>query len=444
MKSNPFYFGGPAGGSGKHFFGRKELVQRIMNRIRLMQDSSIIGERRIGKTSLLYFLQDEEVLRAYGIDPEKYLHVYFSFSGSNLLTPTLFWKQLLHSLRRQINNPELLEEINRLIALDEIDSLQIEDLFIEISTEGLGVIFFLDEFENVTLAENLDADFFSHLRSLAVHHYISLNFVTSSRQKLSELSHAGIVGSPFFNIFETFFLKPFQKQTVLSAVQTLLQDSDIHFEDNELNYLYYLTGGHPFFLQMAASYLFDAYHQEAFSGEGLRLERVENKFFSQADPHFEHYWNISSSREKILLLAFACLRQTQTQLEGIEKEHLKSAFHGADVAIQVLLDRGLVIRDGNDYRLFSPAFERWLLREVTKSGSAGASYSRWLDANRQNYQGDLERLKKLSMDMYSIHPFYWGLMTTWLLRTNNPEEMFNSIIKAAQIAEDKPIWLYFS
>ena len=61
-------------------------------------------------------------------------------------------------------------------------------------------MFLLDEFETVTLAESLNADFFSHLRSLAVGRYIGLVFVTSSRQRLSELSHAGIVGSPFFNI----------------------------------------------------------------------------------------------------------------------------------------------------------------------------------------------------------------------------------------------------
>ena len=38
------------------FFGREEQVNEIFTRLQGMQSSSIVGERRIGKSSLLYYL----------------------------------------------------------------------------------------------------------------------------------------------------------------------------------------------------------------------------------------------------------------------------------------------------------------------------------------------------------------------------------------------------
>ncbi len=38
------------------FFGRKEEIHHIVNRLRNMQSVAIVGERRIGKSSLLYHL----------------------------------------------------------------------------------------------------------------------------------------------------------------------------------------------------------------------------------------------------------------------------------------------------------------------------------------------------------------------------------------------------
>ena len=42
--------------SSAKFFGRKEEIHHIINRLRNMQSVSIVGEQRIGKSSLLYHL----------------------------------------------------------------------------------------------------------------------------------------------------------------------------------------------------------------------------------------------------------------------------------------------------------------------------------------------------------------------------------------------------
>ncbi|MGH7455296.1 MAG: hypothetical protein ACRENG_28345, partial [bacterium] len=40
----------------KKFFGREEELRAILNRLRTMQSTSVVGDRRIGKSSLLYHI----------------------------------------------------------------------------------------------------------------------------------------------------------------------------------------------------------------------------------------------------------------------------------------------------------------------------------------------------------------------------------------------------
>lgn len=445
MPVNPFVFGSPIR-NPQQFFGRDAVLQRIVNRLRSMQDSSIIGERRMGKTSLLYHLHEPEAVQRYGLDPAQYLFVYFSFDTAEHLTPTRFWQRLLRSLSAKIADAELRRRLDDLRGRAEIDPFDIEDLFLEISAKDLRVVFLLDEFETVTQATNLDADFFSHLRSLATGRYIGLIFVTSSRQKLSELSHAGIVGSPFFNIFETFFLKPFQSPAAEATLASLLEGSGITFDAQEQAYLLALSGCHPFFLQMAASFLFDTYTAHGLGGARLRparLERVEREFLEQADPHFAHYWAQSSERERIFLAALSCLRAVRGDARVVDMEQMKVAYRDADIAARVLGDRGLVLRDDGGYEIFSPAYERWIIHTLTRSGTGG-DFAAWLEQNEVYYGGELQPLYDRTSDVgATVNARYWSLVTEWLAKSEDPGEMVDLLKAVSGDVGDRPLWLRF-
>jgi len=444
MSNNPFFFSLPVR-DRRQFFGREAIIQNLMSRLRLMQDSSIIGERRMGRTSLLYHLQDPEVVRRYGLDPDHYLFVYFSFDEVNQLNPTLFWQHLLARLAEKINDEALRGQIHDLYQLDEIDPLDIEDLFLAISDKGFRVVFLLDEFEAVTQATRLDADFFSHLRSLATGQYVGLIFVTSSRQKLSELSHAGIVGSPFFNIFETFFLKPFKSASAEATIKTLLNETSITFEDQEQAYLMELSGRQPFFLQMGASYLFDTYNVPGLADPKLRparLERVESAFMTQAELHFVHYWSQSTDRERILLVALSSLKQGNSE-RLIDMSTMKQAYRDADVAINVLQDRGLISREEGGYKTFSPAYERWIIQEMSQAGRHG-DYTAWLKQNKPYYGGSLQTLYDHADEVNAgVNPKYWNLLTEWLSKSDQPGKMIELFKQAVQAVIDRPLWLKF-
>ena len=53
------------------------------------------GERRIGKTSLLYHLADAKVADSLGLTPDKFCLVYVDFQGLTDITPHRFWQRAI-------------------------------------------------------------------------------------------------------------------------------------------------------------------------------------------------------------------------------------------------------------------------------------------------------------------------------------------------------------
>ncbi|MBV7334424.1 ATP-binding protein [Chloroflexi bacterium TSY] len=410
MSNNPFTIDLPIQ-DPETFFGRKEMIRQIIGRLRNRQDSSVIGERRIGKTSLLYHLQNPNVLQQYGLDPNEYLFVYFSFKNANgienanELTPSSFWHRLLQSIAEQISDPEILEEIEELMEENNMKVLYLQDLFADIYVNtNRRVVLLLDEFGRVAQAPELDADFFANLRILATGDYISLIFVTSSRLKLSKLAHSEeVAGSPFFNIFELFYLKPFQQDSAEKTIKALLAETDVEFNEQEMSYIMALSGRHPFFLQMGANYLFDAYTVAGLRGDPLlpaRLERVENEFMEQAHNHFAHYWQQSTDEERLFLTALAGLLQVNDASATIGLTEIEQFFPGAGSTAQVIQDRGLVMKKEGGLQLFSPAYSRWIVQEVSHD--------------------------RVGFDVLSV-----------------PDEVVNIVKEAGKKIAERPLWLTF-
>ena len=73
----PFTYGNPIS-DPRRFFGRTREVERIFGRLRNdeFESSSLVGDRRIGKTSLLNYLADPRVRAAHGLGPERYNFIY--------------------------------------------------------------------------------------------------------------------------------------------------------------------------------------------------------------------------------------------------------------------------------------------------------------------------------------------------------------------------------
>src|SRR5258708_177034 len=91
------------------FFGRTREVAKIFSRLGASRPQSIavVGERRIGKSSLLYFINHPEV-RARHLDrPEAYAFAFIDLQQKRRLSLTEFFKELLALLVKESGDASL-------------------------------------------------------------------------------------------------------------------------------------------------------------------------------------------------------------------------------------------------------------------------------------------------------------------------------------------------
>jgi len=384
MIVNPFTFGKPIHDPGR-FYGREREVHQVVGRLlSAFESTAVVGERRIGKTSLLLYLANPQVAASLGLDPERYVTVYVDFQGCTDITPIRFWSRVLGTAARKLADKELAALAEEMKERPEIDQYDLEDLFMEIDGRGLRLVLLMDEFEYVTQNANFGLDFFAGLRALAIHCPLAL--VTATREELVDLCHSdAIKGSPFFNIFASVVLRPFSGEETMALVDGALAETGVTFSDAERACVSEAAGGHPLFIQMAGYYCFEG-HQMGLEGEALR-RHVEENFREQAAPHFVYLWGHSDESERITLLALLAFARGKKGWPT--QERLAKAYPRAVYVLPDLLKCGLAIERDGQFNLFSPLFADWLLVEMsagTGEGADGQTVQEWIEA-----RGGIER-----------------------------------------------------
>jgi AAA+ ATPase superfamily predicted ATPase len=410
MTTNPFTFGNPINDAAR-FYGRKQEIRQIVNRLlsSAHESTSIVGERRIGKTSLLYYLSNPDAATHLGLTPNKYCIVYIDFQGLTDITPQRFWQRVLLKMARASCDQELATRCKQLAEQNTFDLFDFEDLFAAFGDHALNVVFLLDEFEYVTQNQKFGSDFFGGLRALAIHYPLAL--IPATQRELVDLCHSKeIKGSPFFNIFANVVLRPFTREDAAALIEGYVTKTDIALTPEEKGFILNLGGGHPFFLQMAGYYMIERKAQGLASSS--LLERVTADLDQQANPHYTYLWAHCSESEKITLLTVMMLGQqkpspkTEPNLENITKLHARSPLDTVS-----LVKRGLLEERNKSYSLFSPNFGRWITHEITAPAGqeeTPANVKKWIDEwIKKEGRGLLSPAKGI---LPRIKKKYWSLV----------------------------------
>jgi AAA+ ATPase superfamily predicted ATPase len=219
------------------FFGRKNELTTIFSRLSNLQSCNVFGERKIGKSSLLYYIFMK--LR----DGDEYRIAYIDLQDAKYHTVEGFLK---YSLKELGSDPGVISLNNlneNLIAFSD----SIEDLRKEIKP-----VLLIDEFENLTKRpEKFNNDFFDAMRSLGSNGNIA--YVTASLHALKWLCIAGHFTSPFYNIFSQVPLglfSPDETTEFLSAKR-----EGVEFTKREIEFVKRIANNHPLHLQIACSHV---------------------------------------------------------------------------------------------------------------------------------------------------------------------------------------------
>lgn len=282
-----------------YFYGRGREVESLYNALATRQSRSLVGERKIGKSSLLTTISCPDMLRKHGFDPHKFVFIYMDLEGMSNITYDEFWPELSDQLTLALpeNQPELRQQASELATQTEVRFMQVRRLLRRIERAGLWVVMMLDEFESLATNAAFDASFYGELRSLAGE--LGVTYITTSKQGLYDLTyqHSDTLSSPFFNIFseERLNLLPADEAATL-----LLGLSAKHgqrpFTAEEVDFCLEYAGPHPFFLQVMAFYLFDS-RDHSLSQE-QRQAQLLHRFAAEAEDHYRYLWRQLSTAEQ--------------------------------------------------------------------------------------------------------------------------------------------------
>jgi serine/threonine-protein kinase len=257
------------------FFGRAREIENVLSRVlssSKAQSLSLVGQRRIGKSSLFRRLAALIPER----DPQA-IAAYYDLEASRKLSAGRFFAVVLGRLARASGDAAAAPPA-------EADAWEALNAFLEDCQGRRRFVLLLDEFDTVTANPAFDADFFGSLRYLA--NNFDLAFVTSSYEDLTELCHAEeIRQSPFFNVFTTVDLGLMSGAETAEMLAALAARSTVRFGLAEKAIARELGGRYPFFVQMAASAAWELMRD---AGQAPP-EEVAARFRAEADGHFRYF-----------------------------------------------------------------------------------------------------------------------------------------------------------
>jgi len=254
------------------FFGREEELRAILNRLKSMQSTSVVGERRIGKSSLLYHIFHTGNTR---LQTNDFRFVFIDLQEAKFQRQDLFLKNVLKELDLPHAGIQPDADITEaLVAFSE-----------EIEKLDRKPVLLVDEFDDGLKHGRYSENFFEHLRSMIGSR--KLGFVTASKKSLKDACLEGGYSSPFYNVFTTKKLGPL---TDGEAAQFLLA---IHEEFGLTEFEWKLVNSYctnePIKLQIALKQIISLREAQG-DKEMLFSERYQEElssFFADTEDHLK-------------------------------------------------------------------------------------------------------------------------------------------------------------
>ncbi|RMF43949.1 MAG: serine/threonine protein kinase [Anaerolineae bacterium] len=287
--SNPYLARGPLR-QPEMFFGRTRALQEISAFVRANQSISLVGPRKIGKTSLLYHLQRPVTRKAYDV-PDSLVMVYLDCEVLGDLEHNAIFAQFAAETQMALEDAALEPEPTLEQVLERPSRLTWESAVRRLNRRGLQLLLILDEFERLSTNTHLDVNFFNALRSAAGRYQLA--YLTASAHPLIALTYAersqDILSSPFFNIFAPLFLGLLEEEEARALIQQPSEAAGAPIPEECGTFIYNLVGGHPFGLQIACFHALESGNDQAY---------IEQHTLEELQPHFQYYWNNLSAAEQ--------------------------------------------------------------------------------------------------------------------------------------------------
>jgi tetratricopeptide (TPR) repeat protein/photosystem II stability/assembly factor-like uncharacterized protein len=318
-KINPYIAGAPVV-EERMFFGREDTFSWMTRSLAGKYVDHILvihGQRRVGKTSVLKHLSRHL--------PEHYIPIFIDLQGrvSTTLDRFLWW--LAREITRGLKDHEIeLPRPDREEFTQDADYF--ETKFLPVLEEKLGdkrLLLTFDEFDTLSSTaaqEGLALPFLAIMKRMMEHE--KLNFIFSIGSSGRKLENMQATYTAFF------------KQALYKKISFLDWD-DAHdlivkpvegvltYDEEAIKYIFDLTSGHPYFIQLVCHELFSTCQKTDNWGISYAsVEEVLDSVIERGTVNLKFVWDEASSLEKWVLASLA-LFDGGTDLPTLE-EHLRA------------------------------------------------------------------------------------------------------------------------
>jgi hypothetical protein len=301
---NPYIVGHPVK-SASLFQGREDIFDFISQNIQSTTQSRTLvlyGQRRTGKTSILYQLLNGRLGKDYIpilVDVQELAPGIQGMSD-------LFLELALHLERALKKSGITLEKINE-ASFATSPTRSFSRLLSDIEGElaGRKIIFMFDEFELLEeriLQGKLEPESLGYLRSL-MQHKDDLVFIFTGTHKLEQMSKD--YWSIFFNIALHQQVSFMNNDDATRLVREPVQGK-LSIDDLVVDKIHSLTHGHPYFVQLLCWALVNYCNKEQKNYATVNdLNEVLKEIVSTGDAYFAYIWTQVTPHERIIMSALA-------------------------------------------------------------------------------------------------------------------------------------------
>ncbi len=292
--------------SGEMFVGRQDVFEFVREHLVGAYQNNVIvlhGQRRTGKTSILYRLQD--------LLADTHVAVLVDMQGKAARGTADFLYALSDDIAYALENHNIPVSLPKRSEYERAPEFTFRSRFLRSvvgQLDSRNLLLMFDEFEELQQRVEdgrLESDIFSFLRNL-MQHEPRLDFVFSGTHKLEEL------GAEYWSIL--FNIAAYKRITFLDAdeVRRLATEPvascGMEYDPLALDRIIQVTAGHPYFTQVVCHEMV-AYHNEVERSymTVTCVDQVLARIIERGEAHFKYIWAGATRDEHRVMLALADL-----------------------------------------------------------------------------------------------------------------------------------------
>jgi hypothetical protein len=365
---NPFKYGMVV--TGDDFCGRKALLKQIVGHIKSAQNVVVLGERRVGKTSLIAeAIRRTKGLRKLMVNLQgvkttdavcKRILTELALAGSEKGWLSTVFEALKH-LRPVISTDPitLRPEVHFKVSADlKADSIPEVLTLLEKLGKGKRLVVVFDEFQDILRIDGHDEILALMRGKIQYQKDIAYLFAGSLRHKMERIfTHAN---SPFFKSAVPIDVGPIPYDEFAEYLKDKFAEGNHSTDEKALRKIFEIANDIPGDVQQFCKALWDVLPE----GEPVTESKLKDALliiFAAEERGYVDYVNLLTAQQYRCLLALAKQGGKSILSSAFMAEAGVRGASGIQSAIGRLEDLNIIFKQNGEYRFVNPFFKVWLL-----------------------------------------------------------------------------------